>query len=64
MPAGFKQAVRLDSVVLSKNCICGCLGHSHPFRNKADGSSFDVPLVVRIDTPVEIDYYRAGGIPP
>ena len=31
---------------------------------KADGSSFDIPLVVRIDTPVEIDYYRAGGILP
>ncbi|TLD70081.1 aconitate hydratase AcnA [Phragmitibacter flavus] len=31
---------------------------------KADGESFDVPVVVRIDTPVEIDYYRAGGILP
>ena len=25
---------------------------------------FDIPVVVRIDTPVEIDYYRAGGILP
>ena len=32
--------------------------------HKADGTSFDIPLVVRIDTPVEIDYYRAGGILP
>jgi aconitate hydratase len=31
---------------------------------KADGESFDIPVVVRIDTPVEIDYYRAGGILP
>jgi aconitate hydratase len=31
---------------------------------KADGSSFDVPVVVRIDTPVEKDYYRSGGILP
>jgi aconitate hydratase len=30
----------------------------------ADGESFDVPVIVRIDTPVEIDYYRAGGILP
>ena len=30
----------------------------------ADGESFDVPVVVRIDTPVEKDYYRAGGILP
>jgi aconitate hydratase len=32
--------------------------------HKADGSSFDIPVVVRIDTPVEKDYYRAGGILP
>jgi aconitate hydratase len=30
----------------------------------ADGGSFDIPIVVRIDTPVEKDYYRAGGILP
>ena len=28
------------------------------------GESFDIPVVVRLDTPVEIDYYRAGGILP
>ena len=30
----------------------------------AKGESFEVPIVVRIDTPVEKDYYRAGGILP
>ena len=30
----------------------------------ADGTTLDVPVVVRLDTPVEIDYYRAGGILP
>jgi len=30
----------------------------------ATGESFDIPIVVRIDTPVEKDYYRAGGILP
>ena len=29
-----------------------------------DGSAVTVPVVVRLDTPVEIDYYRAGGILP
>ena len=29
-----------------------------------DGSEVTVPVVVRLDTPVEIDYYRAGGILP
>ena len=27
-------------------------------------NSFDIPVVVRIDTPVEKDYYRSGGILP
>jgi aconitate hydratase len=30
----------------------------------ASGAGFDIPVVVRIDTPVEKDYYRAGGILP
>ena len=30
----------------------------------AGGAAFDVPVTVRLDTPVEIDYYRAGGILP
>jgi hypothetical protein len=30
----------------------------------ASGESFELPVVVRLDTPVEIDYYRAGGILP
>ena len=32
--------------------------------HQADGTSFDIPVIVRIDTPVEKDYYRAGGILP
>jgi len=31
---------------------------------RKDGSSQTVPVVVRIDTPIEIDYYRHGGILP
>jgi len=29
-----------------------------------EAATFDIPVIVRIDTPVEIDYYRAGGILP
>lgn len=32
--------------------------------HKTDGSEEQFPLIVRLDTPVEIDYYRAGGILP
>lgn len=32
--------------------------------HRADGSTQQVPLVLRIDTPIEIDYYLHGGILP
>jgi aconitate hydratase len=32
--------------------------------HRADGTSQTVPVIVRIDTPIEVDYYRHGGILP
>ncbi|HMS43851.1 MAG TPA: hypothetical protein PKE69_26715, partial [Pyrinomonadaceae bacterium] len=32
--------------------------------NRADGSSEDVALTLRIDTPIEVEYYKSGGILP
>jgi aconitate hydratase len=31
---------------------------------RSDGSSFDVKLLSRIDTPIEVDYFAHGGILP
>ncbi|MFZ4484114.1 MAG: aconitate hydratase AcnA [Chthoniobacterales bacterium] len=31
---------------------------------KADGTTKDVPVILRIDTPIEVEYYRHGGILP
>ncbi len=31
---------------------------------RADGATEEIPLIVRIDTPVEIDYYTHGGVLP
>ena len=31
---------------------------------RKDGKSESVPVKLRIDTPIEIDYYRHGGILP
>jgi aconitate hydratase len=31
---------------------------------RGDGSRREVPLLLRIDTPIELDYYRHGGIMP
>jgi aconitate hydratase len=31
---------------------------------RSDGSKQEIPLLLRIDTPIEVDYYRNGGILP
>jgi len=31
---------------------------------RADGRTEDVPVILRIDTPIEVEYYRHGGILP
>lgn len=73
LPCNFKNKDDYDKVKDLSDATFDVLGLSNEFKpqgeatlrvNKADGSSFDVPLVVRIDTPVEVDYYRAGGILP
>jgi aconitate hydratase len=31
---------------------------------RADGTQQQLQLILRIDTPIEVDYYRHGGILP
>jgi aconitate hydratase len=31
---------------------------------RADGSTQELALILRIDTPIEVDYYKHGGILP
>ena len=31
---------------------------------RADGSREEVPVTLRIDTPIELEYYKGGGILP
>ena len=73
LPCNFKNKADYDKVKDLADATFDLLGLSNDFKpmseatlrvHKADGSSFDIPVVVRIDTPVEIDYYRAGGILP
>ena len=73
LPCNFKDKADYDKVKDLSDATFDILGLSNDFKpmseatlrvHKADGTSFDIPLVVRIDTPVEIDYYRAGGILP
>ena len=39
-------------------------GDAQLIITRADGSRQQVPLTLRIDTPIEVDYFRAGGILP
>jgi aconitate hydratase len=73
LPCNFKDKADYDKVKDLGDATFDLLGISNDFKpmseatlrvHKSDGSSFDVPVIVRIDTPVEIDYYRAGGILP
>ena len=32
--------------------------------HRANGTTEQVPVMVRIDTPIEIEYYQHGGILP
>ena len=73
LPCNFKNKADYDQVKDLSDATFDLLGLSNDFKpmseatlrvHKADGSTLDIPVVVRIDTPVEIDYYRAGGILP
>ncbi len=73
LPCNFKNKEDYEKVKDLSDATFDILGISNDFKpmqdatlrvHKADGSTLDIPLVVRIDTPVEIDYYRAGGILP
>ncbi|MBL9116260.1 MAG: aconitate hydratase AcnA [Verrucomicrobiaceae bacterium] len=73
LPCNFKDKADYDKVKDLSDATFDLVGISNDIKpqaeatlrvTKADGSSFDVPVVVRLDTPIEIDYYRAGGILP
>jgi aconitate hydratase len=73
LPLQFKgndsvQSLKLDGS--EEYDISGIDGEIRPQQDvtltvrRQDGSSQDVPLLLRIDTPIEVDYYQHGGILP
>jgi len=73
LPCNFKNKDDYDKVKAAADATFDLVGISNAIKpmseailrvHKAGGGAFDVPVVVRLDTPVEIDYYRAGGILP
>jgi aconitate hydratase len=73
LPCQFKEGVNAASLRLDGTETFGLIGLEHGVKpqqdltlvvHRANGESQSVPVTLRIDTPVEIDYYQHGGILP
>ena len=73
MPLNFKSEADYDKACAHHGATFSITGLSNDIKprdeatltvHKAEGNDEDYPLIVRLDTPIEIDYYRAGGILP
>jgi aconitate hydratase len=73
LPCNFVNKSDYDKVAGLADATFSLVGISNAIKPQSQatlvvkpavGESFELPVVVRLDTPVEIDYYRAGGILP
>jgi aconitate hydratase len=72
LPLQFKDGVSAASLKLdgSETYDLKGLGNLHPQQDvtlsihRKNGSTEEVAVTLRIDTPIEIEYYRSGGILP
>jgi aconitate hydratase len=73
LPCNFKDKADYDRVKDQADATFDLIGISNDLKpmseatlrvKPATGAAFNIPVIVRIDTPIEIDYYRAGGILP
>jgi aconitate hydratase len=73
MPCQFKEEVSAQTLKLDGTetfDLLGIEGKIAPRQDvtlvihRANGKTEEVPVILRIDTPVEADYYRHGGILP
>ncbi len=71
LPLEFKEGATRDSLGLTGEETFDIDGLSDDLQPRqtitvkatsSDGSTKEIPMTVRIDTPVELDYYRHGGI--
>ena len=73
LPCNFVNKADYDKVKGLADATFDLIGISNDLKpgqhatlrvHPANAEVFDLPVIVRIDTPVEKDYYRAGGILP
>jgi aconitate hydratase len=66
-PSDYDKVAGLHDATFDITGIAGALAPMQTatlVAHKADGSTLEIPLKVRIDTPAEVDYYTSGGILP
>ena len=73
LPCQFKEGTNAATLKLDGSETFDLLGIGEDLRprqevslviHRSDGKTETVPLIVRIDTPIEVDYYKHGGILP
>src|SRR5205085_11440563 len=73
LPLQFKEGVNAQTLKVDGTETYEVLGLSASLKpqqeltlriTRANGQAESVPVICRIDTPIEIDYYRHGGILP
>jgi aconitate hydratase len=73
LPLHFEEGTSAQTLGLDGSETFDVLGLSEEVKPRqkltlritpAHGASRDVPVVLRIDTPIEVEYYRHGGILP
>jgi aconitate hydratase len=73
IPLQFKEGTNAQTLSLNGSELFDVVGLGPGLKpqqdltlriTRSDGSVEDVPVICRIDTPIEIDYYQHGGILP
>ena len=73
LPCQFKDGTNAQTLKLDGSETFDLIGLSDNIKprqdltlviHRANGATEKVPVTLRIDTPIEIEYYRHGGILP
>jgi len=73
LPCQFKEGTTAQTLELEGTETYDILGLSENLQprqeltlviHRPDGTAHKVPITARIDTPIEVEYYRHGGILP
>jgi aconitate hydratase len=73
LPCQFKQGTSVHRLKLEGMEVLDLVGLENGIKPRQDvtlcihrtnGETLNIPLILRIDTPIEIDYFQHGGILP